>query len=302
MSGIPIACTLTSNELEAHWGELLPELAARATAVVWSDHGVRMRFDGADPPLDLIARGTGRERRCCRFLRFQLTLEPELGPAHLEVTGPAGSGQFLRAAVTLDRAGTAPRQEVDVAPTAGAQHVESASHVDDLRYPIGPFRRPESLADAERGRAIEAIAATPSNMRAAVGGLTEAQLDTPYRPGGWTVRQVVHHVPDSHLNAYVRFKLALTEDQPTIKPYAEDRWARLPDSRDTPVETSMVLLERLHERWVILLRAMSPESFARTLHHPEMGVLNLDQLLALYEWHSAHHVAHVTRLRERMGW
>jgi hypothetical protein len=172
----------------------------------------------------------------------------------------------------------------------------------DLRYPVGQFRRPESLDDAQRRRAIDAIAATPAKLRAAVKGLTDAQLGTPYRPGGWTVRQVVHHVPDSHMNAYVRFKLALTEDEPTIKPYDEARWAELADSRETPVETSLVLLERVHERWVILLRSMSDNDFARRLRHPETGVQRLDQVLALYEWHGAHHVAHVTSLRERMGW
>jgi hypothetical protein len=172
----------------------------------------------------------------------------------------------------------------------------------DLRYPIGHFRRPDALDDAQRRRAIDAIAAAPASLRAAVHGLTETQLDTPYRPGGWTVRQVVHHVPDSHLNAYVRFKLGLTEDEPTIKPYDEARWAELPDTRETPVQTSLVLLEQLHDRWVRLLRSMSAEQFARRIHHPETGIQRLDQLLAMYEWHGKHHVAHVTSLRERMGW
>jgi len=172
----------------------------------------------------------------------------------------------------------------------------------DLRYPVGPFRRPESLDDAQRRRAIDAIAATPADLRAAVADLSDAQLDTPYRPGGWTVRQLTHHVPDSHLNAYVRFKLALTEDEPTIKPYEEARWAELPDTRDTPIETSLVLLERLHDRWVRLLRSMSAEQFARRLRHPESGIQRLDQVLALYEWHGRHHVAHVTSLRARKGW
>jgi hypothetical protein len=172
----------------------------------------------------------------------------------------------------------------------------------DLRYPVGQFRRPESLDEAQRRRAIDAIAATPAKLRAALKGLTDAQLDTPYRPGGWTVRQVVHHVPDSHMNAYVRFKLALTEDEPTIKPYDEARWAELADSRETPIETSLVLLERLHERWVTLLRSMRDTDFARRLHHPETGIQRLDQVLALYEWHGAHHVGHIISLRERMGW
>jgi uncharacterized damage-inducible protein DinB len=187
-------------------------------------------------------------------------------------------------------------------PTADAPRAERAPDAPDLRYPIGRFRRPDALGDAERRRAIDAIAAAPAQLRAAVAGLSDAQLDTPYRPGGWTVRQLVHHVPDSHLNAYVRFKLALTEDEPTIKPYDEARWAELDDSRQTPIETSLVVLERLHERWVILLRALPPESFERRLHHPETGTQRLDQLLALYAWHGRHHVAHVTALRERMGW
>jgi hypothetical protein len=178
----------------------------------------------------------------------------------------------------------------------------TTSAAPDLRYPVGPFRRPEHLDASQRRRAIDTIAATPAKLRAAVKGLTDAQLDTPYRPGGWTVRQVVHHVPDSHLNAYVRFKLALTENEPTIKPYEEARWAELADSRETPIETSLVLLERLHERWVILLRSMSDEDFARRYHHPETGVQRLDQVLALYEWHGPHHVGHITSLRERMGW
>ena len=179
----------------------------------------------------------------------------------------------------------------------------TAPAATDLRYPIGRFRRPETpLDDAQRRAAIDTIAATPANLRAAVRGLGDAQLDTPYRPGGWTVRQVVHHVPDSHMNAYVRFKLALTEDEPTIKPYDEARWAELADSRDTPIETSLVLLERLHERWVTLLRSMSAHDFARRLNHPENGVMRLDQMLALYAWHGRHHVGHVTSLREREGW
>lgn len=172
----------------------------------------------------------------------------------------------------------------------------------DLQYPVGRFRRPTTLDAGQRDRAIVSIAGTPAALRRAVAGLTEEQLDTPYRPAGWTVRQLAHHVPDSHLNAYVRFKLALTEDEPTIKPYDEARWAELADSRETAVETSLGLLDRLHERWVVLLRSMSAEQFARTLRHPEMGVQRLDQMLALYEWHGTHHVAHVTTLRERMGW
>jgi uncharacterized damage-inducible protein DinB len=173
----------------------------------------------------------------------------------------------------------------------------------DPRYPIGKFQWSGGVATpAERAERIAQIEACPTGLRAAVRGLDDSQLDTPYRNGGWTVRQVVHHVPDSHMNAYVRFKLGLTEDEPTIKPYEESRWAALPDTRETPIETSLVLLEQLHDRWVRLLRSMSADDFARTIRHPETGVQRLDQVLALYAWHGPHHVAHVTSLRERMGW
>jgi uncharacterized damage-inducible protein DinB len=172
----------------------------------------------------------------------------------------------------------------------------------DLRFPIGPFRRPAALTPDERRVAIQAIAATPANLRSAVRDLSDAQLDTPYRPEGWTVRQVVHHVPDSHSNAYTRFKLALTEEMPTIKPYDENAWARLDDTRTTPIETSLLMMDALHDRWVRLLGAMAPDDFARKLNHPENGIMNLDQLLALYAWHGDHHVAHITNLRSRNGW
>ena len=176
----------------------------------------------------------------------------------------------------------------------------------DLRYPIGKFEwipadDAEQMAN-RRAQSIDVLAKLPASMRAAVHGLTASQLDTPYRPDGWTVRQVVHHVPDSHMNAYIRFKLALTEDQPPIKPYAEALWAKLPDTQNTPIDVSLQLLAALHARWVDLLRAMQPAEFARTLMHPEQGVVSLDRMLALYAWHSAHHTAHITGLRERMGW
>ena len=174
--------------------------------------------------------------------------------------------------------------------------------MEDLRYPVGKHQRPETLNAAQRQAAIETIAAAPRAMREAVRGLDDAQLDTPYRPEGWTVRQVVHHVPDSHMNAYTRTKLALTETAPTIKPYDESAWATLEDSRSTPIETSLTLLEMLHDRWVRILRSMNAADFARTLNHPENGVMSLDQLLALYDWHGRHHVAHIVRLRERNGW
>jgi len=171
-----------------------------------------------------------------------------------------------------------------------------------LQYPIGKFQRPASLSPEERRSAIDAIAVAPANLRSAVRGLNEAQLDTPYRPGGWTVRQVVHHVPDSHSNAYTRFKLALTEDVPTIKPYDEAAWAKLEDTRTTPIETSLAMMDALHDRWVRLLQSLGPADFARTLTHPENGIMNLDQLLALYAWHGAHHVAHITNLRQHNNW
>ena len=174
--------------------------------------------------------------------------------------------------------------------------------MEDLRYPVGKHQRPETLNAAQRQAAIETIAAAPRAMREAVRGLDDAQLDTPYRPEGWTVRQVVHHVPDSHMNAYTRTKLALTETTPTIKPYDESAWAMLEDSRSTPIETSLTLLEMLHDRWVRILRSMNAADFARTLNHPENGVMSLDQLLALYDWHSRHHVAHIVNLRQRSGW
>jgi len=175
--------------------------------------------------------------------------------------------------------------------------------MEDLSYPIGKFEWPGPATPEERRRRIEEIAAMPAVFRAAVAGLSKKQLDTPYRPGGWTVRQVVHHVPDSHLNAYIRCKLALTENQPTIKPYDQERWAVLADAANTRIETSLVLLEALHERWVALLRALPAEDFARLLVHPEHEKpMSLDVVVAHYAWHGAHHTAHITRLRERMGW
>jgi uncharacterized damage-inducible protein DinB len=150
---------------------------------------------------------------------------------------------------------------------------------------------------------IAAIAETPGLLRGAVRGLSPDQLGTPYRPGGWTVKQVVHHVPDSHLNAYTRFKLALTEDEPTIKPYNEAAWAELPDSRKVPIDVSLDLLDALHLRWVAVLRSMDPADFNRTLRHPEHGkIFTLRQMLGLYAWHGRHHVAHVTSLKKREGW
>jgi uncharacterized damage-inducible protein DinB len=172
----------------------------------------------------------------------------------------------------------------------------------DLRYPIGRMERRTSLSADERRAAIDAIAATPAKLRTAVKGLDDSQLDTPYRPGGWTVRQLVHHVADSHMNAYTRFRLALTEDNPTIKPYDEAAWSELPDVRALPIGVSLDLLAAMHERLVHLLRATPAESFARTLTHPENGPMTLDTLVGIYGWHGRHHTAHVTALRERMKW
>lgn len=172
----------------------------------------------------------------------------------------------------------------------------------DLRYPIGRFRKVASLSEVEREAAIDAIAATPIRLRAAILGLTPEQLDTPYRPDGWTVRQLVHHVADSHINSYVRFRLAMTEDNPAIKSYQEARWAELEDARSAPIEISLALLDALHQRWVRLLRSLEPGDFARTVNHPEHGAMSLDSLLALYDWHGRHHVSHVTKMRQRMGW
>ncbi len=158
----------------------------------------------------------------------------------------------------------------------------STQPAPDLSYPIGKFQWAGFSTDADRRRFIEVIAEAPGKLRAAVAGLSPQQLDTPYRPGGWTVRQVVHHVPDSHLNAYIRFKMALTETEPTVKPYDEKAWADLADSREVPIEVSLSLLENLHSRWTSVLRNMKPEDFARKLKHPELGIVDLDRYLALY--------------------
>lgn len=172
----------------------------------------------------------------------------------------------------------------------------------DPRYPVGRFAPDPNPTPETRNRHIERIAGLAPQMRQAVTGLRVNQLDTPYREGGWTVRQVVHHVPDSHLNAYVRFKWAITEDAPTIKPYDEAAWATLKDSELTPVEVSLTLLESLHARWTVLLRSLQADDFRRTFNHPQSGPHDVDWLLALYSWHGNHHVAHITTLRERMNW
>lgn len=174
--------------------------------------------------------------------------------------------------------------------------------MNDPRYPIGKFEAPLAYDPGVRATLIQQIEEAPERLRKAVDGLSEAQLDHPYREGGWTVRQVVHHLPDSHLNSYIRFKLAVTEDQPTIKPYDEVQWARLQDATSADVEVSLGLLEALHRRWVLFLRSLGEAQLSRTFRHPELGTISLNQNLALYAWHGRHHVAHITALRDRMGW
>jgi hypothetical protein len=172
----------------------------------------------------------------------------------------------------------------------------------DLQYPIGKYQAKATVSPQERRAAIEQIAQLPGALSAALLGLAEEQLDTRYRPEGWTVRQVTHHLADAHMNGFVRFKLALTEEDPAIKPYAQARWAELSDSSEAAADVSLELLEALHKRWVTLLETMRPDEFARRLNHVERGLLTLDQLLCLYAWHGRHHVAHITSLRERNGW
>jgi uncharacterized damage-inducible protein DinB len=172
----------------------------------------------------------------------------------------------------------------------------------DPRYPIGPYVSPASVDAAAREASIRELASAPVRLRDALEGLEGDRLDTPYREGGWTVRQVAHHLPDSHLNAYLRFKLALTEDEPTIKPYHEELWAELPEARSADPRVSVALLEALHERWVLMMRAMEPRDWARRFRHPERGPMSLDETLALYAWHGRHHVGQILGLRERMGW
>jgi hypothetical protein len=174
--------------------------------------------------------------------------------------------------------------------------------MQDLRYPIGKFSVEGEITPARREEWIAEIAAAPTHLRQALSGLSGDQLATPYRPGGWTLRQLAHHVPDSHMNSYVRFRLALTEEEPTIKPYAEDRWAELDDARTAPIELSLALLDSLHARWLLLLRSLTETDWKRTFRHPELGTMTLERNLALYAWHGRHHVAHVTSLRERQGW
>ena len=177
----------------------------------------------------------------------------------------------------------------------------SSTSTSDLSYPIGKFQWAGPNTETERAAFVQQIALLPQRLRAAVATLNESQIDTPYRPGGWTVRQTVHHIADSHMNAYIRFKLALTENEPVVKPYDEKAWANLPDSK-LPLEVSLKMIDGLHERWAVVLRNMTPPDFNRKLSHPELGIVELDRYVALYAWHSRHHVAHITSLRERERW
>jgi uncharacterized damage-inducible protein DinB len=171
----------------------------------------------------------------------------------------------------------------------------------DLSYPIGKFDFQQTVMPSQYPGLIEEIAAAPALYRDAIRGLDQAQLDTPYR-GGWTVRQTVHHVADSHMNSFLRFRLGLTEQEPTVKPYDQGAWGELSDSREAPVELSLQLIENLHARWVLLLKSLSDAEFARSFRHPELGLVRLDTNLALYAWHGRHHAAHITGLRQRSGW
>ena len=172
----------------------------------------------------------------------------------------------------------------------------------DPRYPIGKFSYAGPLTTEQKRQYLDDIDQAPAKLRAAVRGLSDHQLDTPYRDGGWTPRQVAHHVADSHMNSYIRFKLALTEDDHTIKPYLEDRWAELSEAKHAPVAVSLALLDSLHRRWMLMLRNLTDADWQRTFRHPEIGPMTLEKTLALYSWHGRHHVAHVTSLREKMGW
>ena len=175
------------------------------------------------------------------------------------------------------------------------------SEMVDPRYPVGKFSLDGPVTAEQRAQFLNQVTEAPAKLRDSIRGLTDAQLDTPYREGGWTPRQVVHHVADSHMNGFIRYKLALTEDNPTIKPYAEDLWAKLADN-SLPTHLSLPIVDNVHHRWITLLNAMKESDWARTFTHPEMGVRRLDQTLALYAWHGRHHVAHITKLREKKGW
>lgn len=173
---------------------------------------------------------------------------------------------------------------------------------EDLRYPIGKFEAAKDITPEMREKFIQTVEELPAKLRAAVDDLSDEQLDTPYRPDGWTIRQVVHHVADSHINSICRFKLGLSEDTPTIKPYEEALWAEMADAKNAPVDLSLNVIDGVHARWTMLLKSMSKTDFERKINHPERGAMTLNSLLALYDWHSRHHTAHVTKLREKNNW
>lgn len=172
--------------------------------------------------------------------------------------------------------------------------------MDDPRYPIGKFAWPDAVSAAYRTRYMDVISTAPERLRQAVAGLSPAQMEIPYREGGWTLRQVVHHLPESHMHSYIRFKLALTEEEPIVKPYDEAAWARTNDVAETPLETSLGMLQLLHERWLILLRGISGAGWQRRFIHPELGPVSLENNLALYAWHGDHHIAQILRVRDRL--
>ncbi len=174
--------------------------------------------------------------------------------------------------------------------------------LEQLRYPAGRFELPAEISQSRIELWITELEGLPGRLRESTERLNKQQLDTPYRPGGWTIRQVVHHLPDSHLNSYTRFRLALTEDAPTIRPYHEELWGELPDAKHGLIEPSLALLEALHTRWTPLLRSMTDEQFARTYIHPESGSVHLHIALGQYAWHGRHHLAQIEALRRRMGW
>lgn len=179
---------------------------------------------------------------------------------------------------------------------------EGVEHLDEVRYPVGDFAIDPEVTVAKRKRWLAQMAELPQRLAAALSGLDDRQLDVPYREGGWTPRQVVHHLADAHMNGFVRFKLALTEDRPPIKTYEEARWAETADGRDAPAETSLRLLTALHERWIILLESLPEARFACAFRHPQRGVMTIDKAIQLYAWHGIHHTAHITALRARRGW
>jgi hypothetical protein len=173
---------------------------------------------------------------------------------------------------------------------------------EDLRYPVGKFKKIEKIDDNLRAQYLKTIAELPKKLRNAIDGLSDEQLETEYRPQGWTVKQVIHHIADSHANSLIRFKLALTEETPMIKPYMEDKWAELVDSKHAPVELSLNQIDSIHGRWSLVLNAMTAEDFDRKLFHPEHGETDLNYMLSLYDWHCKHHLAHITELKKRNNW